>query len=302
VDQRDWCQTGRPGEWIALTEPLPGSLIMSVVGSDRQWAELHQRTQTVCLVHANQPGIGAEWRSGHQTFRTGAGELMVMEVGGAHYTRTVYGKAAFSVVQMDTNLLDRLAEALELRQWTRLRPNSMVDVRLGKAITRLVGSCSSGSELLEIECGLLDVARSLWRIAGEGPPASDPVVHRGVRRARDLIRARYLGGELPNDPSQSQSLRLKELAHASGLAAGRFPHAFRHWLGISPHAYANLCRLSAARRLLAGGKPATMIAADLGFADLAHFSRRFAKQYGLSPQKWKAALGPGSRAWPRSSI
>src|SRR2546423_5075980 len=93
LDRRVWIETDRPGERIALCAPLPGVRVMSAMGSDRHWSELHE-AHTVCLVHPGQPGVGAEWRSGRSsTLRTGSGEMMVMELGEYHRTTRVHGKA-----------------------------------------------------------------------------------------------------------------------------------------------------------------------------------------------------------------
>lgn len=57
--------------------------------------------------------------------------------------------------------------------------------------------------------------------------------------------------------------------------------------------------LVAARRLLAyTDAPVAQVAAELGFADPAYFSRFFARQAGLSPQAYRAALVDGTAARP----
>jgi AraC-like DNA-binding protein len=207
--------------------------------------------------------------------------MMVMELGEFHKTTRVVGKAAFSVVQIDPSLVGRMAEELDLKGTARVRPLSADDPALRRAMLDFVSRTATGADVPDLQCGLMDLVRDLWKACGDLRFKLDPVVHRGIRRARDAIREQFA---IPN--ADAESPRLEDLARVSGLGVFRFSHAFRNWVGISPHAYLNLCRLSVARRLLEQGMSATDAAAALRFADLPHFSRHFRRQFGLSPKRW----------------
>jgi AraC family chemosensory pili system transcriptional regulator ChpD len=80
--------------------------------------------------------------------------------------------------------------------------------------------------------------------------------------------------------------RLEELAAAEGLTSVQLVRAFARAHGLPPFAWLNGERLKAARRALARGERLSHLAADLGFADQAHLTRRFKAMYGVSPAAW----------------
>jgi hypothetical protein len=87
--------------------------------------------------------------------------------------------------------------------------------------------------------------------------------------------------------------QLRGAAHRRAILAIR--RAFRRIPALShprrhtPHSYRNLLRIERARELLARGAAAAEIASDLGFADQAHFSRRFKRVVGLTPSSYARA-------------
>jgi AraC-like DNA-binding protein len=278
---RLWLETDRPGERMALTLPLPGVRVLSVSGSDRHCTELHE-VHTLCVLHAGQPGIGAEWRSGRSSaLQSGSGHVMVMELGEFHRTSRVHGSVAFSVVQIDPAVVRGMAEQLDLAATPGIRAGTLTNVALRDAVMRFVATTGAGAMPLELEHRLWELVRTWFDLCGDRAIRFDPVVHRGIRRARDAIRDHYSSSDSANTPP-----RLEELAVLSGLSIARFSHAFKQWLGVSPHVYASSRRLNAGRRMLEQGLHATQAAAALGFSDLPHFSRHFRRQFGVSPRTW----------------
>ena len=286
-DQRLWIDTDRPGERLAVSLPMPGVRVRSVVNSNRHCVELHEM-HTLCLLHAGQAGIGAQWYSGRagKTLETSAGGIMVTELGEVHRTTRVQGKVAYSVVQIDPGVVRSLSEQLGVPCRPRVRATSVSSVELQAAMLRFVDAAAQAHEPFALECLLVDVTRAWLRTCSEDGVPRDPVVHRGIRRARDALRDHAACSE-----SALECPRLDALAALSGLSPARFPHAFKEWLGISPHAYFNVSRLAAARRRLEQGESATRVAASFGYADLPHFSRHFRRQFGVSPRGWAKLAG-----------
>jgi AraC-like DNA-binding protein len=51
-----------------------------------------------------------------------------------------------------------------------------------------------------------------------------------------------------------------------------------------------LRRLDQARRLIAAGRPLAQAAADAGFTDQSHLTRRHVQPYGMTPDRWRRML------------
>jgi AraC-like DNA-binding protein len=78
----------------------------------------------------------------------------------------------------------------------------------------------------------------------------------------------------------------------AGLELGASPthlaRSFRRTFGIAPHAWVLARRLDLARGRILGGEPLAAIAADLGFVDQAHLTRRFRRLVGTTPGRYRA--------------
>ena len=103
-----------------------------------------------------------------------------------------------------------------------------------------------------------------------------------LRRATDFIEENCL-----------RNIRLEEVAGLMGLSQSHFSHAFKASTGVAPHQWQVNARLRHAKQLILKGEQSlTEIAAETGFADQAHFTRVFRKNFGTTPAHWhKANLG-----------
>ena len=83
---------------------------------------------------------------------------------------------------------------------------------------------------------------------------------------------------------------LAELAKMSGRSLSTFNRDFRNIFNESPHRWIMRMRLQKAKDLLVStARSASEIYLELGFKDLAHFSRTFKKAFGVNPSKIKNA-------------
>lgn len=107
-------------------------------------------------------------------------------------------------------------------------------------------------------------------------------LHAGAPRGRREVTrvAGRLRAEMAAPPG------LEELAAGEGLSPVQLVRAFAREHGLPPFAWLNVERLKAARRALVRGEPLSSLAADLGFADQAHLTRRFRAVYGVPPGRW----------------
>jgi AraC family transcriptional regulator len=88
-------------------------------------------------------------------------------------------------------------------------------------------------------------------------------------------------------------LRLKDIADAMDCSPFHLLRIFRRTVGIPIHRYHLRLRLRAAvERLADGERDLSRLAFDLGFADHAHFTHAFAREFGTTPSAF--------RRWPFS--
>ena len=86
------------------------------------------------------------------------------------------------------------------------------------------------------------------------------------------------------DAQLDARLSVDTLAREVGLSSAHFARAFKQTLGEAPHRFLLSRRLERARRLLeACGVQLSDVAARAGFADQAHFTRHFKRQFGVTP-------------------
>src|SRR5262245_49203974 len=86
---------------------------------------------------------------------------------------------------------------------------------------------------------------------------------------------------------------LSSLARSAHLSPKHFARCFREEVGMPPMAYLQAVRLSRARSALATtGEAVTKVAAGHGFADGAHFTRAFKRQYGSTPSTFRRQFAP----------
>ncbi|WP_043284945.1 AraC family transcriptional regulator [Paraburkholderia oxyphila] len=127
----------------------------------------------------------------------------------------------------------------------------------------------------------LDAMTRLVRGLGHRRPLA-PCSPAAVARVREMIDA---------DPGQAFSLA--ELAVAAGLSRFQLHRGFVQAFGVPPHQYILHCRVGLARRLLKAGQAPAQAALAAGFCDQSHLNRAFARQFGVSPGRYRLAQGAG---------
>ena len=104
-------------------------------------------------------------------------------------------------------------------------------------------------------------------------PAAD---HRVASRLRDYLDARLF-----------EPVTLAAAAEAVGAGEAHAAHSFVDAFGIAPHAYVLGRRLEAARDRILAGQPLADVAAEVGFYDQAHLTRRFRRFLGTTPGQYR---------------
>lgn len=78
-------------------------------------------------------------------------------------------------------------------------------------------------------------------------------------------------------------IRLEDASRASGVGPFHLIRLFQKHLGLTPYAYLTQVRVARSRHLLRLGQPVAQVALDVGFADQAHFTKRFKQLTGTTP-------------------
>lgn len=147
------------------------------------------------------------------------------------------------------------------------------DRALRRRVASLHDALACVDDTLEAETRLQFVVERIRTALGQSPRNDDP------RRDADIaesLRA-HLDARLFGTPS------IVTAAAELGIAATTAARAFRNVFGIAPHAYVIGRRLDAARDLILAGRPLADVAAEVGFYDQAHLTRRFKRFLGTTP-------------------
>jgi AraC-like DNA-binding protein len=158
--------------------------------------------------------------------------------------------------------------------------------------------------------------------AVDAPASADPSLRRHVARLHralaepddrleaetrlaflaERIRARYVvpdaaaepqvGGDLAEalrawlDERLFESVSMADAAVALEAGPTQLARAFAATFGIAPHTYVLGRRLDAARDRILDGRPLADVAAEVGFFDQAHLTRRFKRFLGVTPGRF----------------
>lgn len=118
------------------------------------------------------------------------------------------------------------------------------------------------------------------------------VLGEALRRRREEVPALPAGlarvrQRLDEDPATLADLSI--LSREAGLSRFQLIRAFRHYTGLTPHAYCMQSRANLSRRLLMQGLPPAEVAAACGYVDQSHMHREFRRRFGLTPGNYRSA-------------
>ena len=96
-------------------------------------------------------------------------------------------------------------------------------------------------------------------------------------------RVEYARERLSRD--LEEILTASDLARKTGMSMFHFTRIFAELVGTPPHRYRLMARLSAARRMILGGRSVTETCFACGFNNLSHFTRSFSERFGAPPSR-----------------
>jgi AraC-like DNA-binding protein len=211
-----------------------------------------------------------------------AGDLVLLNPGGVHTGRPAspvgYG---YRMLYPSVDLLRMVVEEVSGRARNApYFPQPVVrDDPLAAAMRQLHLALAEPAPRLERESRLLTVLVAVVRRhAAERPPArATGAEPRAVTWAREFLEA-----------NADEDVSLAQLAAVAGLSPFHLARVFREAIGLPPHTYLDQVRVERAKGLLAAGLPIARAAADVGFADQSHLSRRFKRLVGVTPGQYRA--------------
>lgn len=161
-----------------------------------------------------------------------------------------------------------------------------LDWRMVLAVKQVLAcSFTGGIRRAFVRSRYLEILALIYQAAVEMPDDTvgigaslTPGTAEAVARAASLVAARLdrMGG-------------LDEIAREVGISRTRLTHGFRTLMGTSVEAYWQQCRMNHARDRLCEERIAiSELAQQLGYAELASFSRAFTRAFGMSPSRMRA--------------
>ena len=158
---------------------------------------------------------------------------------------------------------------------------ALADIKLRGAIAHLHDTLACVDDALESETRLGFVVERLRRALGTSG-GSSPVGHR--EDLGEALRA-WLDAHL------FEPLTLAAAAAELDAGPAQLARAYARDFEMPPHAYVLGRRLDAARDRILDGQSLATVAADVGFFDQAHLTRRFKRFLGITPGQYARSAG-----------
>ena len=231
-------------------------------------------------------GAMAFWHGG-STHTAPAGDVITLNPGDVHDGRSASPTGCrYRMLYVERPVVEQAlgSEVSRIGRYFALRGPVISDRQLAGSIRSFHASLGTDpadrAAVLEQQSRMLRLLVLLFARHGEPRIALGEafIERRPVKRAIDYMAANL-----------DRQLRLVDLAAAAGLSPFYFQRTFRRTTGLPPHAYLNQMRLDRVRALLQKGEPPAEIAAELGFVDQSHLSRRFKSAFGVTPGQYARA-------------
>jgi AraC-like DNA-binding protein len=257
-------------------QPMDGLLLLRQHSPSSFEASLYEPVLCLILQGRKQVSIG------EQTFSFGPGECLLVSYDlpvSSRITKTPYLALVLKInLASIRELYNDVAEAALDSERARAVETHRADPGLLDALRRYLALSDSpiDAKVLgpliskEIHFRLLmapfgGMLRSLMR-----HNSNASAISRAIGHIRDEIRS---------------PIAIPELARRVGMSSSSFHKHFKEVTLTTPLQYQKELRLLQARRLLRAGGSVTSAAFDVGYESLSHFSREYARKFGLPPSQ-----------------
>lgn len=265
------------GDWVRGRAPVGGVELLRAWFGGRAYARHRHDTYAIGVTEAGVQVFDYRGR----VERSRPGQVVVLHPDEAHDGRAGGGDGfGYRIVYVEPA---RIASAVRtIRGGPACLPFAREPVSRNPTLARAVAAAfRTAPEPLALDALVLRLAEGLIE-SDEGRPPAAPrrVDQAALDRARALLDGRCA------------IVRSTELEAVTGLSRYELARQFRVRYGTSPYRYSLMRRLDVARSGLREGTPLAEVALAAGFADQAHFTRRFRSAYGVTPGRY-ARLGRG---------
>jgi len=224
------------------------------------------------------PVRGRTFAAQPRNFRAGPGSIVAIDPFRVHTGRPgTDGTLAYRSIYPTAELMARLAGGIPARAPSFVEPvvdDPALAVAFVDAHRRLQQAPADAGDA----GAMADVLRTLVRRHGRPVDAlpADRSCAEGVWLAK-----RYLLDHLADNVS------LERLSSVAGVSPFHLARCFRDAVGLPPHEFVLNVRIERCRQLIASGWSIADAASALGFADQAHLTRRFRRQVGVTPGRYR---------------
>jgi len=212
------------------------------------------------------------------------GDIALINTNEVHACNPVEGHAlTYYMLYIQPNLMcDIAAELTESQSQPPHFPTPIVqDAPMHSKLVELCQVIETGQDDLEAEIMLYE---TLLEVIRKYAAFDTPLPAQTTKSSENIAAAhQYLMDHL------FEKISLEELGAHSGLSPYHFLREFRKHYGMPPHTYQLQQRINEAKRLLANGTSIADTAAQVGFADQSHFTRKFKTLVGTTPRQYQDA-------------
>jgi AraC-like DNA-binding protein len=220
------------------------------------------------------------FRRGRVTEFAAQGSLSVVNPGEmhtgerSHGHELVYGALYLPKTVVATMFLDQMPSELAICQPVIDDPEIWKNLALAHKLSMIGGDDGAAEELLTWA-----IASMFQRYGSNELLHSESGCPRAIKSAIDYMHS------CAGEPTS-----LEDVAKSTGVGLFHLIRLFRKHLGMTPHAYLTQIRITKSQRLLKLGTPISQIALDVGFADQAHFTKRFKQLTGTTPAHYAKSI------------
>jgi AraC-like DNA-binding protein len=205
------------------------------------------------------------------------GDVITVNPGELHDGHPIgNGIRRWRIIYFDPKVLARLFVP-ELTRETEFISPSLREPRIAARVNVLFARLSNGADQLGVE---EIVTHLVLRLQS---PNIRPM-RACINLSAPVAKARARIEEDPASP-----ITLSDLSALSGVSRYQIVRAFARDVGTTPYAYVIQCRVRLARKMLINGETLAGAAQRAGFSDQSHMTRAFARQFGISPGRYRAA-------------